>query len=179
MTNYDRIYKLLEAGKIAEAQAKDWNYVLFSSIMSNWCLKLSGISFDLSFCYDTLWCSDGKQHNINNMNIISIKEYDKAPYIYKPWDMVNISEHVKDIPGYDNWNKACKSIIWWPFEIKKRTMNWDYEVYTKNKMNTSYISWEYLSPYIEPIWPSEEEIAKAIKILEKAWKIKDSRILDI
>ncbi len=179
MTNYEKIYKLLRAGKIVEAKLQGSNYILFSSIMSDWDLRYSDCCSLIETCYNYLWSEYDYKYNINSLPIISIKPYDKAPYIYKAWDIVSISEHIKDSPDYDNWNEACKSIIWWPFEIKKRTMNWDYEVYTKNKMLTSYISWEYLSPRIESIWPSDEEIAKAIELLEKAWKIKDGRILDI
>ncbi len=170
MTNYDRIYKLLEAGKIAQVQLDEWDYILFSSITKDWYLRCSYPMPTIELCYDDLgrYAMDKDTNVFINLHIISIKPYNKAPYIYKPWDMVSISEHIKDSPDYDNWNKACKSIIWWPFEIKKRTMNWDYEVYTKNKMLTSYISWEYLSPRIEPIWPTEEEITKAKAILAKA-----------
>ena len=156
MTNYDKIYKLLEANKIAEVKLEDWNYILFSSIISDWGLRCSSRSCNIKYCYDQLGIRCYDKYSINDLSIISIKEYDKAPYIYKAWDMVNISEHVKNIPKYNNYCKVHKEMIWWPFEIKKICFNWSYLIYAKDKFAYTNFDSQYLSPYIEPIWPSEE-----------------------
>lgn len=180
MDNYKKIATLLEANRMALIETKEGEYIIVSSIRMNSpiledkIIRVSQPSYTVDGACATMWIDTATIYYINSLNIKSIKPYTRPLRIPKPWDKVEILETVKELPDYESVPKGVRHMVWWPFIVGSTNL-YAARVFGKWHKWLSYgFPLEVLAPRV---WEEDEEIANAIRVLEKAGKIKDGKII--
>ena len=172
MTPYEKICTLIEAWHLV--QGKVWKeFILFSSMQDDWCVRCTLPYESPERCYYDLWETFDTEGWING-HITDIKVYQRPLHYYKSWDKVEILESVKQHPEYDERDDVVKKMIWWPFVIKWTDDSW-YKVCTRDESDFYWFEPRHLAPRL---WYEEEKAKGKEATIIIDWVKKKVLILD-
>ena len=174
MTPYEKVKLVVESGHIAITKDSDGDYYLYSSMMSDWNIRNSCHEKEINDCYDSLWVRFSSPAMINRKEYIWV--YERPLHYYKPWDKVKILESARQAPDYNKRTDAKRKVVWSICTIHADWYDeWIYWIITK-KYNWFRFEHRHLAPEFDE---EDDEVKKAIKLLEGKWIIKDGKILTV